>query len=858
MCPSRLRTLHPRQAISHLLLWGMLLSGASSVEATTLRLRVVDARTDEPVGARVYLENAQGQAFYFEPENDEGTAVSYDKQNWINERSIERHTTVSPHPMRVDLPEGEYRLTVERGPHYLPYRETLEIGATPIDTRVSLVRFFDPASNGWYSGDTHLHRTVEELKTVLPAEDLNVGLPLTYWVTRGEIAPTAGDRNQEDVPAGLIEIDAKHVIWPRNTEYEIFTVRQKPHTLGALFVLGHREPLELGVPPWRPVVRAALEANPEVVFDMDKLDWPFAMLLPTIAPGALYELANNHMWRTEFAFREWNTAAPTYMRPPAGTSMGGHRAWLDYTLEMYYALLNCGLELPVTGGTANGVHPVPAGFGRVYVHLPNGFRYDDWMRGLKAGQSYVTTGPLLTATVADEVPGKRFEATIEGTPFSWRAAVYSQQPLSYGELVVNGRPTQLLRPTNTRQADGSYRSEFTGIWSPETSGWCCLRFFEHRPDGQTRFVHSAPWYVRIAGKPLEMPRYQRDYLVQRMRAEIDRSRDLLPSAAIDEYQQAIDYYASRPVVDDSTEVAMEARPSQGAELDAWLDNMILDHQYSAHEVRAATGLSLETAERAIEVRRSADHTTMPDEKHATNDRTVSSQQEVRLRPYPGGRHPRGGFLEGAVRPQRETKVSLFPGWDDGGYVVVDVPEAVFSNLGLTYLAHTHIPTIWDERGEQLERLEWRGDEQHLELLRELPGGIAYHAEVDRTQDGARMRMRLTNGTSESLTGLRVQMCCMLKALRGFSQQDPLETRTNGPAIAVRGEHPKRWVMMAWSPNHRVWTNPPVPCFHSDPIFPDCEPGATVEVRGGVWFYEGDDIDAKLREIAAELESQLER
>jgi hypothetical protein len=29
--------------------------------------------------------------------------------------------------------------------------------------------------------------------------------------------------------------------------------------------------------------------------------------------------------------------------------------------------------------------------------------------------------------------------------------------------------------------------------------------------------------------------------------------------------------------------------------------------------------------------------------------------------------------------------------------------------------------------------------------------------------------------------------------------------------------------------------------HSDPIFPDCQPGKTVRVRGGLWFYEGDDI-----------------
>ena len=63
-------------------------------------------------------------------------------------------------------------------------------------------------------------------------------------------------------------------------------------------------------------------------------------------------------------------------------------------------------------------------------------------------------------------------------------------------------------------------------------------------------------------------------------------------------------------------------------------------------------------------------------------------------PYPGGRHPRIGFLEGAIDPQRETKLSVFTPWHDSSYVVADVPEAIWSNLGLTYLAHTHIPTIW--------------------------------------------------------------------------------------------------------------------------------------------------------------------
>lgn len=71
-------------------------------------------------------------------------------------------------------------------------------------------------------------------------------------------------------------------------------------------------------------------------------------------------------------------------------------------------------------------------------------------------------------------------------------------------------------------------------------------------------------------------------------------------------------------------------------------------------------------------------------------------------------HPRRGFLDGAIDPQRETKVSIFPPWSGGGYVVVDVPEAIFSDLGLTYLAHTHIPTIWDSQSIELaERNSFR-------------------------------------------------------------------------------------------------------------------------------------------------------
>ena len=55
--------------------------------------------------------------------------------------------------------------------------------------------------------------------------------------------------------------------------------------------------------------------------------------------------------------------------------------WLNYGFEVYYALLNCGFRVAPTAGTASGVHPVPLGHSRVYVHTGPGFDLDAWLRG---------------------------------------------------------------------------------------------------------------------------------------------------------------------------------------------------------------------------------------------------------------------------------------------------------------------------------------------------------------------------------------------------------------------------------------------------------------------------------------------
>jgi hypothetical protein len=291
----------------------------------------------------------------------------------------------------------------------------------------------------------------------------------------------------------------------------------------------------------------------------------------------------------------------------------------------------------------------------------------------------------------------------------------------------------------------------------------------------------------------------------------------------------------------AADAANHRRPASDNDLRDWLTNMVGYHRFTLDEVRAATGLDRDEVAAALERLKIA-----PGE----GPRRGPGETLVVL-PYPGGRHPRIGFLDGAICPQRETKISVFTPWGDSSYVVADIPEAIWSNLGLIYLAHTHVPTVWNKAGVELEPLEWtRGPDGTLLLERTLPNGIRFSTQVTSTPAAVRMEMSLTNGTAETLTDLRVQNCVMFKGAIGFDRQTNDNKVFSRPYAACRSADGRRWVITAWTPCHRPWGNAPCPCLHSDPKFPDCRPGETKHVKGWLSFYEGTDIEAELKRIDA--------
>jgi hypothetical protein len=542
-----------RAVFSSLLLVGCIF-GAHVVEAaeegaqaksnsTTFALRgeVVDAESGQSVACRIYIQGADGSWHFAKSEAAGGSAVEYRKQKDWNPACVEMHTTLSAHPFVARVPPGKYTILVERGKEYFPETREVKVDRDQQIT-IRLRRWINMAEQGWYSGDTHVHRTLSELPNLMLSEDLNVALPLTSWVRDAYVAPARGEANADrDARPEVIRVDEAHVIYPRNTEYEIFRVGQKDHTLGAFFVLGHKTLFREGVPPVRAVAERARDEGG--LIDLDKHNWPWSMMLVPILNVDLFELSNNHLWRTEFGYRDYGDAAPRYMNVERDVKDWTERGWVDYGLLNYYALLNCGFRIRPTAGTASGVHPVPLGFGRVYVHLDEGFSYEAWMRELNEGRSFVTTGPMLIVQVNGKQPGHVFKGE-GGSPGRYRVkgVARSAERLAGVEIVANGDVVRTVTAANREIAGKGYKCPIDLELTLNESSWLAVRCFEDRPDKRVRFAHTAPFHVEVPGKPLRPRKEDIEFLIKRMEGELVRNAEVLPAEALDEYREALRIY----------------------------------------------------------------------------------------------------------------------------------------------------------------------------------------------------------------------------------------------------------------------------------------------------------------------------
>jgi hypothetical protein len=388
---------------------------------------------------------------------------------------------VCPGQAELKLAPGRFQYVIERGPEYRRESGEFTLGEEP-QTRtieVRLERLADLAARGWWSGDLHVHRDLKEIPLHLRAEDLHVAPVITWWNGRNQW-------EQRPLPdETLVRVDADR--------YFDVMAGEDEREGGALLFFGLKRPLALPgdrrkAPEYPSPMKFVLEARQlDAWIDVEK---PFWWDTPVwLASGKVdtIGIANNHMCRsTMYETEAWGRPRDTERLP----APRGNGRWSQ---EIYYHVLNSGLRMPPSAGSASGVLPNPVGYNRVYACVPEDFTYEKWWDAVESGRTFVTNGPLLICRANEQLPGSTHTSR-NGEPVRLRLDIelISNDPVPAIEIIQNGEVAQRL-PVDAAPAKMQVPVAF------RESGWILVRAVTDNPR-TFRFASTAPFYVEI-GEP---------------------------------------------------------------------------------------------------------------------------------------------------------------------------------------------------------------------------------------------------------------------------------------------------------------------------------------------------------------------
>ena len=303
------------------------------------------------------------------------------------------------------LPRGEVIVDVARGFEYEPLRTKVEIEPGQRELTLRLKRWTDMKAQGWYSGDSHVHfLSTRGAHTESQGEDLDVvNLLQSQW---GSLFT-----NTEDF-TGRVSRDGDNIVY--------VSQENRQHFMGHTILWGLKKPVmpwcsdglgeaELGGPMQTTLSHWADEAHAQGGYVINPhFPYPNGEPAAMIATGRLDGI--EMLRQTEFNHAE------------------------------YYRYLNCGYRIPLVGGTDKMSSDVPVGMYRTYARLADDeeFTYDNWCRGVAAGRTILSGGPIVNLTVDGKQVGDTLSISGPGTVEveAWAESIF---PLHRLEIVSAGR-----------------------------------------------------------------------------------------------------------------------------------------------------------------------------------------------------------------------------------------------------------------------------------------------------------------------------------------------------------------------------------------------------------------------------------
>ena len=192
-------------------------------------------------------------------------------------------------------------------------------------------------------------------------------------------------------------------------------------------------------------------------------------------------------------------------------------------LKLWYRLLNCGFNIPVTAGTDKMGNFVTVGANRVYAQVEGEFNYENWIEALNKGKTFISNSPFLSFKVDNKPPGSILDGTAN-EEHQVHAEVWSQMPIDRLEIIANGElVAEVAIP------EGSFHAEIDIPYKTDESVWLAARAYQltqkdtrkglsmsqRRNSGggptylnryygtlrpEVTFSHTSPVYIKIDGQ----------------------------------------------------------------------------------------------------------------------------------------------------------------------------------------------------------------------------------------------------------------------------------------------------------------------------------------------------------------------
>ncbi|MCB8959080.1 MAG: CehA/McbA family metallohydrolase [Ardenticatenales bacterium] len=441
-------------------------------------IRVVEKGSNTPVPVRLHIHGAAGEYLpprgYHRQVNPHWFEDNYGE--FVNGRN---NYCYIPGECIADLPLGDIYIEATRGYEVAPLRGRYTISPETEELTLELDRVLDWRAQGWVTADTHVHFLTPQTALLEgSAEGVNVvNLLASQW---GEMFSNVSDFD------GRTTLGAKEFGGDGEFLVRVGT-ENRMQVLGHISLLGYSgrmiHPLCTGGPS-----ESALGDPQEVTM----ADWAQRCL----DQNGLVIMPHGPNPQCE-------RAADIVLGLVDGIEMmtfNPHDWQINpYGIADWYRYLNLGYQVPVVGGSDKMAASMLLGGVRTYAHLGDRpFSYDNWMAAVRAGNTFVTVGPLLELSVAGQAPGSTLRLPAGGghLDINWRVESV-RLPIEQIEVIVGGLVVEQINVDGALRHEGHTQVNITG------STWIGLRVrgsYRGIPDEIA--AHSSAVQILVDGQEL--------------------------------------------------------------------------------------------------------------------------------------------------------------------------------------------------------------------------------------------------------------------------------------------------------------------------------------------------------------------